>query len=206
MGYKKSDVTFHREGFGEGRPAVNVKVPSGLPKLPLELGQSSDDDGTTWQVSRTDPGFTAEWIDGLGDRDLNGWFEAACESGWEYLQTLAEEVFGPGVKVYSEGRSSGWAIVDGIADFDSWNAVDLSRWLRFEKLAREAADDIPRQMVELIYFNVWETRNDVPPDPETVIADALMAAGVDPLTAGSHAGIAVTALREAELLPEGTNE
>lgn len=200
MGYKKSDVTFHGTGYaGPGVPAVNVKVPYGLPKLPLDLGSFSDDGGATWKVSETDPDFTAEWIDALGDRHLNTWFEAACESGWEYLQELAVEVFGAGVKVYSEGRSGGWAIVEGLTDFDSWDAVDLGRWRKFEALARAAAADIPRQMVELIYYNVWDA--DPEPDPVTVVAEANTAAGIDVLTAQQLAEGAVSALRDAGLLP-----
>lgn len=204
--YRKTDVEFHREGYaGPGVPAVNVKVPFGRTTLPLDLGGYSDDGGVTVHTMRTDPEFTWDWIDEhLTDDDLNFAFEFACMAGWEYLRDEAKEIFGDHVTVYSEGRSSGWAIVNGLKDFDSWDAVDLGRWRRFALIARAYADDIPRQMVEGIYMNEWEHRNDVPPTPSAVIADALMGADIDPLTASSHSDIAVKALRDAGLLPKET--
>lgn len=204
--YRKTDVQFHRTGYaGPGVPAVNVKVPFGRIPLPLDLGSFSTDGGATVQTAVTDPGFTWDWIDAnLTDDDVNFAFEFACMAGWEYLGDEAKAIFGDHVTVYSEGRSSGWAIVDGLKDFDDWNAVDLGKWRRFALIARAYADDIPRQMVEGIYMNEWERRNEVAPSPDAVVADALMGADVDPLTAGSHADIAVQALRSAGLLPKET--
>lgn len=151
-------VTFHREGFGgKGRPAVNVKVRGGRIPLPLELGRISVDGGKTTSAVTTDPEFTWEWMDeNVSDAQQNELFDVACQDGWATLQTEAAEIFGPNAKVYSEGRSSGWAIVDGIPDFDDWEDEDLEKWQRFEEVARGAADDIPRAIVELIYFNVFE--------------------------------------------------
>lgn len=201
--YGKADVSFHRTGYaGPGVPAVNVKVGFCRIPLPLDLGSYSDDGGTTFKTALTDPGFTWDWIDENVKDDTA--FEFACMAGWEQLTEEAKAIFGDHVKVYSEGRSGGWAIVDGLPDFDSWNAIDLGKWRRFERIARALVADIPRIMVEGIYYNQWEIRDEVAPDPSTTVADALMGAGTDPLTAGSHADIAVAALRNAGLLPKET--
>jgi hypothetical protein len=69
---------------------------------------------------------------------------------------LADEIFGRPVKVYSEGRCGGWAIVDGLPDFESWDAVLLARWAKFARVARSLADNIPTQMVALLEINDWE--------------------------------------------------
>lgn len=72
----------------------------------------------------------------------------------------AEECFGPGVKVYSEGRSGGWAIVDGLPPFDSWDAVMVAKWTRFAKWAGEVVDDIPYITMSTVCLNVYEQRAD----------------------------------------------
>lgn len=170
MTYSKESVEFHSDGCGRGSdPAVNVKVYGSalnIP-LPLDLGRYSDDGGETWKISRTDAEFTHEWIEEHLSDDVE-LFNIACEDGWMMLQEEAVEIFGSGVKVYSEGRSGGWAIVDGLPEFESWNAVDLMRWRKFEKFAKAVADDIPRQIIELAYFNVFlpwqEEREDDRPD------------------------------------------
>lgn len=161
----KADVTFHSDGFREGRPAVNVKVHNGRHPLPIDLMQTSDDGGVTFYTVTTDPEFTWDWIDeNLTDEESNAYFEMVCSEAWERLQEAAVEIFGPGVKVYSEGRSGGWAVVHGIKDFESWDAIDLGKWQRFEQAARELADDIPYQFATSVYFNVYEAR-EVTSDP-----------------------------------------
>jgi hypothetical protein len=157
--YSKEDVEFHSDGFEPGKPAVNVKVDLYLRRvpLPLDLGSYSDDGGKTFTAVRTDPAFDHDWIEEhITDEQGDSFFQFACEDGWEQLQSAAEEVWGTGVKVYSEGRSGGWAIVDNLPPFDSWDARELGRWRRFERLSRGIADDIPRTIVDMIYANVWQ--------------------------------------------------
>jgi len=174
MTYSKEDVEFHSDGFRPSRPAVNVKVYGSISNvpLPLDLGRYSDDGGKTWKESRTDSEFTHEWLEEHLAEDVE-LFNYACENGWNMLQEEAVEIFGKSIygkpiTVYSEGRSGGWAIVDGLPEFESWNAVDLMRWRRFEIFAKATADDIPRQIIELAYFNVFlpwkEEREDARPD------------------------------------------
>lgn len=184
--FRKDDIEFHSDGFRAGRPAVNVKVYASTRSitLPLVLGLSRPADapeGTPFTEHRTDDGFTHEWIDEKleADFDLGDFiFQSACESGWEWLTDQAQEIFGAGVKVYSEGRSGGWAIVDGIDDdVDSWDAIAVSRWGRFVKAARAAADDVPYQMVTSLYMNEYEQEQEQTKAQGQQVADLIVAGG-----------------------------
>lgn len=150
---RKDDVEFHSDGFRPGRPAVNVKV----------YGRVDSD--KVFEDARLngvdDPRFEPWYRERLEDDSFaEHYFEFACESGWEWLQTDAEDTFGKGVKVYSEGRSGGWAVVDGLPDFDSWDAVMLAKWARFAKSARITADAIPSDMAILAGINSFEVWKD----------------------------------------------
>lgn len=165
--YRKDDVQVHSEGFGRmGRLAVNVKVyrSSRSVPLPLELGSSYPiGHPELISTSYTADGFTHEWVEQWAEENsdtADSLFWQTCADGWEQLQELAEEIWGKGTKVYSEGRSGGWAVVDGLDDLEQWDAIALGKWRRFERLARIVADDVPRVMLEAIYFNVWEDGND----------------------------------------------
>ena len=71
------------------------------------------------------------------------------------MDSYAKELWGNQAKVYAEGRSGGWAYVEKgpDSDVDTWDAIELSRWVRFSTYARACADDIPRRMVDSIYYN-----------------------------------------------------
>lgn len=148
---RKDDVTFHAEMWRTARPAVNVKVWARVDSEEA-IGAARRED------SSLDPRFEAWYREGLERESFaESYWSFAIETGWEYLQSLAEDVFGPGVNVYSEGRSGGWAVVDGLPDFESWDAVMLGRWARFAKRARAAADAIPENMSILASINGFET-------------------------------------------------
>lgn len=150
----KDDIDLRRDG-----PAVNVKVTKGYDRfpMPLEFGQVKEAGETEFHDVLSAPEFTHEWIEAnLTDEDLNVWWGSAAESGWEMLDEEAKTIFGPSVKVYSDGRSDGWAVVHGLSDVEGWDAVALGKWRRFCKVARLIADDHPYQMLSLIYLNVYE--------------------------------------------------
>jgi hypothetical protein len=153
--YSKESVQFHREGmWGPGVPAVNVKMQRiDLRDVQLPLPEGSMDG----VESHTDAAFTQDWIDANVNEEERGdiWSEA-CREGWEMLDSMAKEIWGQEAKVFSEGRSGGWATVDGIKEFEQWDAVDLSKWRRFEEYAKEVVQDIPHQMVMVIYLNMFE--------------------------------------------------
>jgi len=156
MTYRKDDVEFHRLGYGyDSVPAVNVKV-RGLVDDAL-IRRVAGDFGY-------DADLVLEWWHDVADRDDDGWaFQSACEQGWEYLQDIAREIWNdPRLRVYSEGRSGGWAYVDGIDSDDvaGWDAIALGRWSRFAKIARQVADGVPYGMVWLILDNVYESEHE----------------------------------------------
>lgn len=152
MTYSKQDVQFHSDGYRPSRPAVNVKH---SPDFRSEVDWSEFDD----EPFRT-------WVTALIENDdklaQTAW-EVGCEMCWEDVQNDAEEVFretAPNgnhyVRVWSEGRSGGWAIVDGLKDFEQWDAIDLAAWRRFEKYAQQTACGLAHQMVSFLYLNVWD--------------------------------------------------
>lgn len=155
--FSKADVQTHRDYGWESHPAVNVKVHN-LPynteswdKLAKEVAAAEYGDA---------PGFDGAYVDRILDQDdfqSEMWFSLACESHWEILQEDAEYIFDKyNVKVYSEGRQGGWAVVHGLPDIESWDAILLAKWQKFARLARSLADDIPREMVSLILINRYE--------------------------------------------------
>ncbi len=152
--YRKSDVTFH-----DGHPAVNVKVP---------YLSYSEWDNLAWQVAGDEDVIPEHFIDAMNEwreeNDTDWIWETACESGWDQLQYDVGEIwpirqYGK-LQVYAEGRSDGWAVVDGLDDFESWDAIELARWAKFAKWARIIADGVPYEMLTLFLLNVYE-----PPDP-----------------------------------------
>lgn len=148
--FTKADIEFHYD-HGRSRPAVNVKVHNAwVGEFAKLLPQVSEDiDG------KANPHFNEEWLERHVSEDAwQDYFYSACEDGWELLQMDAEEVFGRGVKVYSEGRQGGWAVVEGIdTDVESWDAIAVARWGKFARWARAQADDVPYQMVRHAYIN-----------------------------------------------------
>jgi hypothetical protein len=146
MAYSKADVRWHSDGFGPRRPAVNVKH---WPDLGRDVEWSHFDgaesafhcwvrhalaDDHTWHVA---------WMRG-------------AESCWEMVESDAQEIFGSHVRVWSQGRSGGWAVVDGLPDFDTWDATTTAKWGKFERYAQASARDLAYQMVSTLYLNEWE--------------------------------------------------
>ena len=117
---KKEDVQFHSDGYGRrSSPAVNVKVYS--------IGAKAADVAAKFACSEED-----------AEKALDLAFTSHQGQFWDDVQDDAEHVFGSGVKVYSEGRSAGWLVVHGLPDFESWDAIMLGKWARFEKSIRES--------------------------------------------------------------------
>jgi hypothetical protein len=156
--YSREDVQTHSDGFREGRPAVNVKV----------YRHYSDAWKEFQKQEEPDAGFTLEWIeDNVSDEQLDAIFWHCCEFEFEYLEGWATSKE-PGdslfpddrVKLWQEGRSGGWIVVDGLPDIDEWDAVRLARWRKFERIARDIADGIPYQVLSSVYINEYEFARD----------------------------------------------
>jgi hypothetical protein len=115
MAYRKADVDTHcNETYHGPVPAVNVKV---------EL--------ITLQADRV--AERAKCSLACAQQAIDWAFEFAQERFWEDVQEFAVECFGAGVKVWSSGRSGGWATVAGLEDLEDWDAIALTRWKRFRR-------------------------------------------------------------------------
>jgi len=156
--YSKSDVEMHSDGFGSRRrPAINVKCynfPS-VDKIAAHYGKDEGD---------ADVLRVMEWL-----------FESEQEAFWEMAKYDAIEAFGH-VKVYSEGRSGGWLVVEGLKDFDDWDAIDLSKWRKFERWIKGAVPtdnaDWLSSLVDTIDANEWllTTENEAEKERESFLA------------------------------------
>ena len=137
------EITFHRLGYGsKSIPMVNVKNYEGIDSIALPREEFS-------------PQFTHKWIED-NEKDVEGWYEEACREGWEQLEEIAHEIYeNDTFKVYSEGRSDGWAYLDGLKSFEDWEEDDFTKWAQFSEQAQAVAKDIPYQTVALIYYNVF---------------------------------------------------
>jgi hypothetical protein len=151
--YTKDDVQFRYE-HGRSYPAVNVKVYKRLEDGFAAFVKAGDYDEEI--TDGLDPEFTLEWIEEhLGDEQLDREFWHACEHGWEMLETDAHEVFGKSVRIEAQGRQGGWCVVTNLDDIEDWDAIDLAKWRKFERWARQQADDIPYQIVWSAYHNYF---------------------------------------------------
>lgn len=112
--YRKDDVETHGERYNRTQyPAVNVKCYS-FPSC--------------WKIADYLK-CTPEQAEKAGEFA----FESAQEQFWENVQAYADECFGKGkTKVYSAGRSGGWAVVEGLPTIESWDAIQLGKWRKFE--------------------------------------------------------------------------
>ena len=148
--FSKSDIEYHADH--KRRPAVNVKVHDSLAQGFAKWQHDNPD---------ADPRFTVEWIESnLSDEARGDWFGIACEHGYEQAQEDAREIFEDGsLRVYSEGRQGGWAIIDGIdaESVEAWDAIELGKWAKWARWARSTADYTMALMVDLIYFNRFDS-------------------------------------------------
>lgn len=151
MSYSKKDVEFHSDGCGRtARPAVNIKVRGDWRRvpLPLEFGRC---DG---EPVRSAPEFTRDWVEAHEAAFEAAWGQA-CENGVEQLIEDAKTLFGKHVKVYQEGRSGGWLVVEGLPRFDSWNAVMLGKWRQWECYCQAEARAVPADALWNLYHNAF---------------------------------------------------
>jgi hypothetical protein len=190
MTYSKEDVRFHSDYGRTSHPAVNVKVPW-VQDYDALARKVAEDNG---YIGREVEMFV-EFFDAYRDRaDMDGsdWtWDAAIEQAWEQLQEDAREYVwhDRNVKVYSEGRSGGWAIVEGIPDFDSWDAIELGRWHRFERIARAYADDVPYSQLTLLCINDFEQHMRELPSAASVVLAGSGVGTVRFIEAGTIEGV-----------------
>jgi hypothetical protein len=157
--YTRDDVQTHAEYFGQARPAVNVKVYRGIHNAWAAFQKDEE----------PDPRFTLDWIEEHVSEDaLDSIFWMQCENEFEYLASWAtedEDAIFPSSRygrltVEREGRMGGWAVVGGLPDIEEWDAILLARWRKFERVARDIADNVPVQMLASIYYNEFQAWSD----------------------------------------------
>jgi hypothetical protein len=157
--YSRDDVETHSDGYSPGRPAVNVKVYGSLESAWAEFVKDE----------QPDEGFTLEWIrENVSEETLDAVFWQTCEHEFDYLTAYAttdEDAIFPAaqygrISVEREGRSGGWAVVDGLPEIEEWDAILLARWRKFERVAKGIAASVPLNMLGSIYLNEWEWQRD----------------------------------------------
>jgi hypothetical protein len=152
---KKADIRRSYHQGHHGLPMVNVttlyldcRMASGV--LAMVRKHHHGDFGTEPEVTEF-----CNWLVTVDDDAANAAFEVACEWGWDALQNDAADAFGSGVTVYSAGRSGKWCVVHGLPDVDDWDAVQLGKWVTFEKYAAQNVANVPFNMASYLYLNVY---------------------------------------------------
>jgi hypothetical protein len=131
--YSRDSVETHNEHYGKVRPAVNVKVYH----LPSAF-KISDHFKCSEEIAEKAGGFA---------------FDSACEQFWSEAQGIFDDVYGPHVAtIYSEGRSGGWLVVDGLDSIENWSLMQLNKWHSFE--SRIKAEIKYRTSQEVIFEDI----------------------------------------------------
>lgn len=157
---RKSEVQFHSDRR-EMHAAVNVKLRHWREPAPETVAA---DFGASPETAQE---FAAWWAK-LSDEQRQGWADIATGDGWEQLAEEARSIWpGQGAKVYSEGRSAGWAVVslNGRVTFTredvaAWDAIALGRWARFVRACAEVCTDLPYQTLWQAYANGFEPKQE----------------------------------------------
>lgn len=169
-----------------GEPMVNIKVRSfDLPKdaafdeLVDEFAADLDP-----RLARLDRSELRALIERYVEKD-EGIFGFVCEGKFEYAEHHAQTTYFPdyGVRVFSAGRSGGWAVVEGLPEVNTWSPELLTKWSEFETFCRELADDVPRDMAWNVLANYQDelAGRVVRVELTMVLCDAdLEEVGVDP--------------------------
>ena len=166
----REDVVISYHQGSESLPMVNVKSYRGWRELVDDdfYDAIADTVGEDHPIMRDGVKMAREEIMTWGERcSTRGewwWEELAREFAWEELQDQARETFGAlgyTVKVWSEGRSGGWAVVEGLPSFErdpdgaGWDDDDhaddpwredgelLAAWSEFVRDCRIAVDGYP---------------------------------------------------------------
>ena len=177
MGYRKSDVQTHSEMGRSAHPAVNIKC---------HLWESGERGSWPTDLLRSvadefghDPEAFVSWWRELAEeheeafgRMIDTYSSLSAEDSFEMLREDASEVFGisgsrnpydgrwEALELWQEGRSGGWLVVNGLPELDSWDAVALSKWRKFERYVLAARDAHPESVAALVVINAYESHLD----------------------------------------------
>lgn len=143
-------VTMHAEGFGEARPAFNIKI-GAWPEVP----QSVYDEVMT-ELGLPAGDFSPAWVAAhVSENAHNAWVVEAASSLLDALCDEAKERLGAGVTFEQEGRQGGWLAVDGLPNVMTWDAQRVATWAELEALAGTYVESWPAETVRLIGVNAY---------------------------------------------------
>lgn len=148
MSYSRNNVTMHRDGYADPLPAVNVKIYTPLARRDAEeVARMAGADARKLGafVRDMERGKMPEWV-----------FEQSCDSGWCDIKDDAINCFGHGVKVWQQGRSGGWCVVDGLPPIETWDAIMLGKWWQFERWVKQTVEARGFYALDVWYHNVWD--------------------------------------------------
>lgn len=133
----KSEIKMHRDGYGPMHPALKVKVYNFGPSVAAVVARFS--------CTEKDAEHALELA-----------WDSACAEFWNLITHEAESIF-KGGHCYSEGRSSGWLTMHGLADVESWNGAMLAKWNKLARIVRDMIDSLcdHESIMENIAGNEW---------------------------------------------------
>lgn len=155
---RKADIQRSYHQGHNGDPMVNVKAHIWWPDLVRQFkGSKEHEHGDhaefwRWALERDEQGDL--------DDSLDTAWRMACENAWDDAREYAMDIFGPRAKVWSAGRSGGWLVVEGLPDIECWDAIDVSRWAKFQRAIEALRDDIGYQTVWNLAVNIFEAERE----------------------------------------------
>jgi hypothetical protein len=147
---RKADILIRGEQ-GRAFPCVNVKVR-------IDFDRTIDALIAKGKAEFAVPGFDSAWIRAnLDERGISLWYDGAIEDAWRDLQDRVTAIW-PGRKVYSTGRSGGYAYIDGFTaeHVETWDAIQLAKWRKFDRECADLVADLPYRFAWGIWANLYE--------------------------------------------------
>lgn len=156
------------------RPALNVKVYGSIRDLTAttfaDIGAESNDPIIATMTGKELRDAAMATLESMERRGAY-WVEGiARELSWSYAQVIAEELFdslGYNVEVWSDGRSGGWLVVDGLpdpTDEDNWregdDEHDRGDWLNIAPVWATFSDRIAELVADFPYQIAWHLIHD----------------------------------------------
>lgn len=140
------NITIH-----EGNPAINIKTYASISSATLPKED--------W-----DKDFTHDWIEkNLSSEAMEFWHNETARNEVEYLIQEGKRIFDDvdySPSIWQCGRSGGWLEVTDLPEPEDWDKDLIGAWQDFEKLCKSVVESFPDTVVDMIYINGWETRND----------------------------------------------
>lgn len=137
MRMKKQEIEVYSERCGRNPlPSINVK-------------------NYTLPFSAVQKHFNLD--DAAAEKAIGFAFDSACQRFWDEAQEIAIDTFGNGVKVWQMGRLGGHLCVEGLSPVEEWDAIDLSKWVKFENAIKSEIKYLTSAecFIEDIDVNKW---------------------------------------------------